>query len=189
MTAPSTPPSTPPSGPPPRPEFSRPFALAQLGEVAVPFDLTAEPAECAALARRFRIPAVKRLRGHGTVQRARAGELILVEGEIEGAVTQTCVVTLEPVDNDVAEPFRIAFLVDPQIVDGEVVIDPEDPEEPEPLEEDPLDLGELIAQHFSLALDPYPRRPDVSFTLAGESGDGQDKASPFAALKALKPKP
>lgn len=172
---------------PPAPEFSRPLPLASLGRGAEPFDLVATPAERAALARRFRLPAVHRLSARGTVGKERGGRLIVVEGVLEGAVTQTCVVTLEPVENTVSEPFRIAFVAGAEAPGEEVVIDPEDPDAPEPLEEDPLDLGELVAQHFSLALDPYPRRSQAPFSLVEDPPGRQDADSPFAALRTLKP--
>ena len=35
--------------------------------------------------------------------------------------------------------------------------DEEDP--PEPIRAGRMELGELVAQHLSLALDPYPRKP------------------------------
>ena len=47
----------------------------------------------------------------------------------------------------------------PVEAEGEVEIDPE-AEVPEPLADDQLDLGEVLAEELSLALDPYPRSPD-----------------------------
>jgi hypothetical protein len=45
-----------------------------------------------------------------------------------------------------------------------------------------IDLGGVITEFLALALDPYPRKPDVSFQPAIEEKD----PSPFAALAALK---
>jgi hypothetical protein len=77
---------------------------------------------------------------------------------------------------------------------GDVDMDAIDPDEEleEPLPEGPLDLGELVAQEFAVALDPYPRAPGAAFTptwgedpagvAAGEPPEG--KIRPFADLKA-----
>ena len=49
--------------------------------------------------------------------------------------------------------------------EGEVEIDPE-AEVPEPLVGGRLDLGEILAEELSLALDPYPRSPEADRLLA-----------------------
>ena len=71
-------------------------------------------------------------------------------------------------------------------------------EEAEPLAPDGIDVGEVVAEHLALFLDPYPRHsdaPDGPLTYSagegqdekGASGDGED-AGPFAALGQLKSK-
>ena len=57
---------------------------------------------------------------------------------------------------------------------------------PEPVFGDQLDLGEILAEELSLALDPYPRAPDADQRLAEFSGDGNDAAGPFEALARLR---
>ena len=55
----------------------------------------------------------------------------------------------------------------------------------------PLDLGELLAEHLALAIDPYPRKPGVELEQVLQK-NGIDvkvgRASPFAVLSELKSK-
>ena len=60
---------------------------------------------------------------------------------------------------------------------------------PEFLEGDEVDIGEVVAEHLGLNLDPYPRRPGVLFSTAdGAAGDDDDpvRSSPFAVLREMK---
>jgi uncharacterized metal-binding protein YceD (DUF177 family) len=66
-----------------------------------------------------------------------------------------------------------------------VVYDEEDPAEP--LEDGVIDLGGVLIEQFTLALDPYPRAPGASLEAPAE--EGVDKpGSPFAALSKLRDK-
>lgn len=101
-------------------------------------------------------------------------------------VVQPCVVTLVPVDGHIEESAVRRFLPEedlapPESAEEEANLDAEEP--PEPLGER-LDLGAILAEHFILALDPYPRAPGAA--LEGPVQAGGEIASPFATLKALK---
>ncbi|HVH79508.1 MAG TPA: DUF177 domain-containing protein, partial [Stellaceae bacterium] len=53
----------------------------------------------------------------------------------------------------------------------------------EPLEGEAIDIGEAVAQEFSLALPPFPRAPDAEI----ETSDNETRDdSPFAVLKRLR---
>lgn len=166
----------------PQPEFSRPFSLETLGHDAVTRHLEASPAECAALAKRFGLIALERLEANVTL-RWRAGGQLTLEGRLKAAVVQRCVVSLEPVPQQIDEPIRLTYS---RHAEAEAAAGDEesgfDADAPDPLQPGDLDLGEEVAQALSLALDPYPRAPGA--TLA--AGGGADETSPFAALKALK---
>ena len=60
----------------------------------------------------------------------------------------------------------------PAEAEGEVEIDAE-AETPEPLVGGRLDLGEILAEELSLALDPYPRAPEADRHLAEFGGRGR----------------
>jgi len=160
------------------PEFSRPVTLARIGPEGRQEVLEASAEERAALARRFGILSIESLRAD-LVLRPEPDGAVRADGRLEAAVTQSCVVTLEPVAQRVEEPVALRFLPSGQEPD-------EGPEEIDEIETEGgvADLGEAIAEQLALALDPYPRAPGA--TLPGEATDAS--ANPFAALAALRRK-
>jgi len=159
------------------PEFSRVVALAPLPDSGREERLEASAAECAALARRFRIPAVDRLAAR-LLLRPEPGGGVLATGTLWADVVQACVVSLEPVAQHVEEPVTLRLLPP----GDEPSDDPDGPDEI-PIEGDAVDLGEAIAEQLALALDPYPRAPGAKLPDAGQ-GDGATGA--FGALAALR---
>lgn len=174
-------------------EFSREVAIEAWpeGQLAVAFEANA--AERAALARRFDLVELPALSGQGRLERSADGREIRFHGRIEAEVVQTCVVSLEPVAASISEPIerRFQLVEDPSSlpVEVELIADPEEVEV-EPLFGPTIDLGEVIAEELSLALDPFPRAedpyallpdlgPDV--TIGTEPG----RESPFARLEEL----
>jgi hypothetical protein len=156
------------------PEFSRPFALDRLGAAAVSETVTATADECAALARRLGIPAVRKLTCRWRLHRGQAGR-IEAEGRIAARLVRECVITLEEFATDANEDFRIAF-----VPCGRESDDPD----PEAVDEVPydgvaLDLGETAAEQLALSLDPYPHKSGATLPDVEEPTQGE---SPFAAL-------
>jgi uncharacterized metal-binding protein YceD (DUF177 family) len=149
-----------------KPEFSRPVQADSITQREATEVLQASEAERAALAARFGLIALDRLAAKVRLRRVRGGELIRVVGELEAEVVQACVVTLEPVAARLTDSFQALFapphLVPKDADEIEVYLE-EEREPPEPIENGRIDLGELVAQHLSLALDPYPRAPGAAF--------------------------
>jgi uncharacterized metal-binding protein YceD (DUF177 family) len=103
-------------------------------------------------------------------------------------VIQSCVVSLEPVPGHLERDFSREFIfvgTRPAETESEAVLDIAEEEGPEEIESLHVDLAAPVLEEFTLALDPYPRRPGAEFTPQIEPSDGSE--SPFAALKALKP--
>lgn len=175
------------------PEFSRPVAAGDIGAGGRRAEIVATEPERAALAARFSLKAIDAFRAVISLNPIRGGRMIRVEGRFEADVVQTCVVTLEPVRNHVVEAFTAVFAEPGLIPDDGVEVDLDfsatEEDLPEPIEAGLIDIGELTAQHLSLALDPYPRVPGVSFAGMSEEtqdeiGDGEDR--PFGVLARLK---
>lgn len=172
--------------------FYRQISLAQLQGGPESFELAADAGERAALAQRFGLVALDRLEARVTAQALSGSVALRVEGRVEATLTQSCVVTLEPVVQHVDEPFRLDFGTPADVVDaasGEMLLDPE-PDGPDPLPEGPIDLGELVAEQLALAIDPYPRKEGADFDAvrreAGLEEAGKRAENPFAALAELK---
>ncbi len=125
----------------------------------------------------------------------KSGGRFHVAGHVRARIGQTCVVTLDPIENDIDEPIDLIFAPPEQIpqladlVDEAAESDVEIPDPPEPIVNGVIDLGRLATDALFLAIDPYPRRSDAVFEPPVVAADPEDH--PFAALKALRldPKP
>lgn len=164
--------------PPDAPEFVRSLALGRVGPEGRTERLEATEAEREALARRFGILGIEALRATLQLSPEPDGAVRLA-GRLEAEVTQACIVTLEPVRQQVAEEFALRLLpAGREPADG-----PDDPDEIA-TEGDMADLGEVVAEQLALALDPYPRVSGAE--LPAEARD--EAAGAFAALAALQRK-
>lgn len=158
-----------PTEDPPKAEFSRTIPVDRLRRGAVSEHIEANEHERQALAERFELEAIGRLTADVRLE-ALPNDMVRVSGRLEAAVVQTCVVSLESVPATVAENFSALF-APPEMIgdeDGDLDIDFEalaeaEDDLPEPIVNHRIDIGELTAQHLSLALDPYPRAPDATF--------------------------
>lgn len=167
------------------PEFSRPVALDTLGDAPRHLAIEASEAERAALARRFGLLALDRLRAEANL--VRKDDSVTATGWVEAAVVQSCVASAAPVPEAIDEPFEVAFR--PQPADAQ-------PDEEIELGEGDMDvvfyegggidLGEAVAETLALALDPYPRAPDADATLKAAGVKSEEEAGPFGALASLR---
>ena len=155
------------------PEFSRRIPVDGIGPDGLVQTVTAEPAECEALALRLGVPAVLKLAATFRLHRGEAGR-VEATASLTGRLVRDCVVSLEPFETDIGETFSIAFV--PEAGLG-TAIDLDGVDEV-PYTGGAIDLGEATAEQVALTLDPYPRCPGVA--LPDAATEGQD--SPFAAL-------
>lgn len=106
-----------------------------------------------------------------------------LEGDLDAAVKQACIVSLEPVARRVAESFSVEFrrevADDSSAGDVEVLA----AAEVEPIEDDRIDVGRIVYETLSAGLDPYPRRDDAEFQWTDPKASADN---PFAMLKKLK---
>ena len=177
-----------------RPEFSVEIKLDSISDEPREYHLKPDIEAKSALARRFGLLSIDTFEAHLTLAWLKAGRILSVTGRISAHVKQSCVVTLEPVSATVEENVAIVFARNPAGT-GDVV----DPEEVEPLEGEILDIGEIVAEELSLALDPYPRHPDVDpsalelgpgarLVSEDEEAKAPKRENPFGILAQLKPK-
>ena len=160
-------------------EFTRLVSLARLGSEPFRQHVTADPAERAALAARFDLISLDRLEADVELVRERMGT-ILLSATFTAEFAQECIVTLDPVPGSVSEQFQLRY--GPPDAEEMVPAGDDDPAF-EPLESESIDIGEAIAQEFSLALPPFPRAPDAEIVAEPE----EDRAEgPFAALSRLR---
>jgi hypothetical protein len=166
--------------------WSVPVAVREVPETGRQLTLAADERTRAAIAKLAQLRALPRFEAVFDVTRhGRDG--LRVAGRLSATVGQVCVVTLEPMDNDVEEHVDLVFApsVAPPLVASEVVDEVEITTEdtPEPLIGGVVDLGVIATEFLMLAIDLYPRKPGAAFE-APPAGD--DSEHPFAALAALK---
>jgi len=119
----------------------------------------------------------------------KGGGNVHVEGRVRARIGQTCVVSLEPIENDIDEAIDLIFAPPEQVpeladlVDDAAESDTEIPDPPEPIVNGVIDLGRVATDALFLGIDPYPRKPDAVFDVPVVAADPEDH--PFAALKAL----
>jgi Large ribosomal RNA subunit accumulation protein YceD len=168
-----------------RPEspWSVPVALHEVPETGRHLDLVADERVRAAVARLAGVTSLPRLAASFDLSpRGRTG--LHVVGRVSATVGQICVVSLEPIENEVDEPIDLLFssiATSSSPPGAEVEIPVEDV--PEPLVDGSVDLGALATEFLLLGIDPYPRKPGAVFQAPAPA---DDTAHPFAALAALK---
>jgi len=180
----------------PNSEFPRPIDVSDLPAHGLDISVQATLAECEALCRRFGLEELRALKARVRVERARdpdGGAAIRVRAVLHGEVLQQCVVTLEPFPVEVDEEFAILFQFSATEPGGSGDLEDIMAEDlPEPLDTPEIDVGELVAQHMALALDPYPRSPGAA--LESSTDEAQIPGlvlrpdNPFAKLGQLKHK-
>ena len=165
------------------PELSRPVALARIPPEGRRQSLRATPAECAALALRFGIPAVNRFAAELHLTPEPGGGVAII-GRLSAEVVQDCVVTLEPVVQRIDSPVHLRVL-------GPGEASSDDPEAPDDVDAPGgvADLGEALAEQLALALDPYPRAPGAVLpeeVTTEPEAPSAPPVSPFARLDVLR---
>jgi uncharacterized metal-binding protein YceD (DUF177 family) len=169
--------------------WSVPIAVLQIPDTGLHRDLEAGEATRAAMAEVAGLREILSASASFDVTPDKGGRFH-VTGHVRARIGQTCVVTLDPIENDLDEPIDLIFAPPEQIpvfadlVEDAAESDSEIPDPPEPIENGAIDLGRLATDVLFLAIDPYPRRPDAVFEPVVAAPDPEDH--PFAALKGLK---
>ena len=165
-----------------------PIAVAQIPDTGLHRDIQADQAVRDALAELAGLREILSASASLDVTPARGGRFH-VTGRVKARVGQTCVVTLDPIENDIDEEVDVIFAPPDQIpvladlVDEALESDEAIPDPPEPIENGIIDLGRVATDALYLGVNPYPRKPDAVFEPLVEAPDPEDH--PFAALKAL----
>jgi hypothetical protein len=162
--------------------------LDEVGETGKHVELEASEATRGALAKPAGVDAVERATATFNLTR-RGRDGLRVSGTVRATVRQACVVTLEPVINEIDEAVDVEFVPALDVcglgIESEVVLT-RSADEREPLVDGTVDLGALATEFLILGVDPYPRKVGVTFDAPHAAAD--QAGHPFAALGALKEK-
>lgn len=173
-------------------EWSHNVDAAGLPEAGLAIVIEADAQARADLARRLQVTTIEDLRADVRVRRN--AMIYHVTGRVRARVVSPCIVTFAPVTQDIDEPFE-SFYADKTAAisltrarherqrqhDIELPM-LEESEDPEPLVNGQIDVGELASQYLALAIDPYPRAAGVADR---DVTEGPARPNPFEALKKL----
>jgi uncharacterized metal-binding protein YceD (DUF177 family) len=167
-----------------------PVTVAQIPETGLHRELEASAAERQAMA------AIAGLRDILSAHAAfdvvpKSGGRVHVTGQVRARIGQTCVVTLDPIENEIDEEIDLMFAPEAEARRlADLIEEGQDDEAPPEVVDPPeaivggiLDLGRLATDALFLAIDPYPRKEGAVFEAEVTAPDPEDH--PFAALKAL----
>jgi uncharacterized metal-binding protein YceD (DUF177 family) len=186
-------------------EWSHFFDIHDLRDDLTKVTIEASEEERQDMARRLAVLEIKSAKADLVLEREQGGRTIRVKGQFEAKIIQNCVVTLDDFETILNEPIEgwfadkeatVSFAAakrekEAAVSRGEVEM-VEEAEDPESIIDGAIDLGELVTQHISLAIPPYPHKEGVSYEYGDENVQIDDKSplrkNPFEALKDWKEK-
>ena len=153
------------------------------GETRISFE--ADVGERTKVAARLGLVSLDHLHGDLRIRPETDGDTVCIWGELCAKLTQTCVVTLEPLSSEIKAPVEWRFAKDVAYNgDGDIDLESEDP--PEPIIDGTIDIGEALTQQLALEIDPFPRKPGIPYVNLTRSGkpvySAPESQHPFAAL-------
>jgi len=161
--------------------WSVPVRLDDIPEEGRRLELEADAAARTAVATAAGLDGITRM--HAAFDLARRGrDGLRVVGTVSATVRQTCVVTLDPVENEIAEEINLVF-APAAGTRANVDLAADMGEPPEVLVDGVVDLGVIATEFLILGIDPYPRKDGAVFEPPPSADAG---GHPFAALAALR---
>ena len=183
-------------------DWSHRIKASDITRDGMKLSITPDDAARAAVCERLELIGIETLNAELSLIRLQDGCTIEVTGHLTASVTPACVATLEPVPAEVDEEIEGFYLDntqtvsftkarhakdieagDPEMLEREM---PDEREEPEPVVDGAIDVAELVVQHLSLALPPFPHAQDAEKKLAAILEKHGGKSSPFDVLKTIK---
>lgn len=162
---------------------------AQIPETGLHRDMEADGTTRVALARIAGLRDIESARASFDLTPGR-DDSVHVRGRVSARVGQTCVVSLDPIENDIVEDIDLVFVPEGRVGEFAESANNDDdagrdiPDALEPIVNGVIDLGRLATDALFLGIDPYPRKPDAVFIPPSSAADPEDH--PFAGLKGLK---
>ncbi|MGA8614897.1 MAG: YceD family protein [Xanthobacteraceae bacterium] len=161
-----------------------PVAVEEIAEDGQHFALVADEDVRGEIARMASLRDLPRLEADFALSQQDGGGLRVI-GRVSATVGQNCVVSLEPLANEIEEDVDLYFMprsaAEPTTTETKTEGYQADSkwDEPEPLIAGVVDLGAIATEFLILGLDPYPRKPGVVFE---PPQDLKPDGGPFAAL-------
>jgi uncharacterized metal-binding protein YceD (DUF177 family) len=166
------------------PDYRLPFSeVVRINEIGAGLERHLVPDEAAVkrIVKALDLATLSAFEAFVRVAPARVGWTL--SGRVKAKLEQVCGITLEPLPVEVDERFSVELVVaaEPEVEEIEVTLDDD---APDVIEDGRIDLGQYAVEQLALVLDPFPRKPGAEFVQPDEPAE----ISPFAILKAFKPK-
>ncbi len=183
-------------------EWSHYISSEDIGRKPLKVSVSVPKENIPAICNRIGAHSIEVLKVDFVLSRNPVSKVIHVKGTLRADLHQYCVVTTEPVSEHIEDSFEswcietnsaVSFAkakrerLSPQELNDLPMLEEHD--DPEEIVDGKIDLGELITQHMSLSLNPYPRKEDAVFESKDKLFDEEEEGAygnPFAALKEWK---
>ena len=119
-------------------------------------------------------------------------------GTVAATVTQPCVVTTEPVEQQMELAIERSFLPQSEIAkrnriieDGELILDPDQDDEPDEIENGEVDIWQVLVEELCLEIELHPRKQGAVVASEFASEQSEENSSeeavhrPFSGLNTL----
>lgn len=139
-------------------------------KVPTEYVLEASGNELQALAKRFDVEKIHYLKANLIVY---PSEIVRIIGKVEALTRRECVVSLSKFDEKMVEEFEVLYADNPP-TDSDEIIDI--------IDKGRIHLGEIVAEQYGLALNPFPKKPGVKNPYQDVAAE---REHPFANLKTI----
>ncbi len=165
--------------------WTTPVRLHELARGPITVRLEPDAAERAKLANDVGLETIPELAAVLTLKPWLDG--VEITGRFDAVVEQICAVSLDPFTHPLSGEIEVRAVPagSPHAPDeggGEAEYDPDQPDPPDVLASDAVDLAAYVTEYLALEIDPFARKPGAEFDYAPPA----DESSPFAALQKLK---
>lgn len=165
--------------------------ILRLPAKGMPVRIDADEAQRRALADAHHLVEVKSFRADLLIENWKR-DGVKVSGRVAAAIVQSCITSLEPIDTEIDEEIHALFvpegskLTHPDAFEGgEMILDAEGEDGPEPFSGDTIDIGQLAEEFFALGIDPYPRKAGAAPVTPPQDA-AAERGPLYEQLKALK---
>ena len=160
--------------------------VRHVGEQDVEIAREATPSELAAVAAALGVLSCDGLTVRYTLRPSGKSRYLLT-GSVDVTVTQSCVITAEPVTTQSRQEFCVELWPRDQVPTIDAgTLDALDDDGPEPFDNSTIAIGRLVFEYVACMIDPYPRKPDTVFSWVDEVAEASGSGNPFAKLKGLR---
>lgn len=171
----------------------RVISVATLPKSGFHLELEADEGARDAIAAHAGVEEISELEADITLFRWRK-DGVRIAGRLIATVRQPCVVTLEPLVQEIGEDLKLLFVPEgskltrpEEVQDGELVLDPFGEDIPATFTGGQINVWEPLIEQFILAVDLWPRAPGAELPAGQEDQTAAENeaGSPFAVLKNL----